>query len=450
MTIAETFQRKHPGSAALYREAVSLFPDGVTHDTRRFWPFPLYVDRAEGSRKWDVDGNEIIDYVVGHGALFLGHNHPAILAATQQQLAKGTHYGASHELEVRWAAAVKELLPSIESLRFTSSGTEATHMAIRLARAFTGRDKIVRFDRHFHGWHDNVVGTAGPESTTPHSPGVPEATLSNVIVIPPNDLELLDSTLKEHRDIAAVIIEPTGGSWGTYPLANGFVQGVREVTSQNDVLMIMDEVITGFRLAPGGAQQKFGVHADITTMAKILAGGLPGGAVGGRSDVLAYIETRDDDWNENHRIAHQGTFNANPLSAAAGSTALTIVSDGELHKRADSLTRRWVQGMNALIRKHGVSGCAYGYSSKFHILLGRPCPEPIDDFEWPLHEGRREMPSAMRPDLALALKQGLINNGVDLMSTGGMLSIAHSEADIDKSLDAFEATISQMQDEGLL
>jgi glutamate-1-semialdehyde 2,1-aminomutase len=449
-TILETYQQLHPHSAALYREAVSLFPDGVTHDNRRFSPFPVYIERADGSHKWDVDGNEIVDYRVGHGALFLGHNHPAIVAAVQEQVVKGTHYGANHELEMRWAAAVKRLMPSVELLRFTSSGTEATHMAIRLARAYSGRDKIVRFQRHFHGWHDNVVGTTGPESTTPRSPGVPDATLSNVIVIPPNELGLLDSILKEHGDIAAVIIEPTGGSWGTYPLAPGFLKGVRDVTAQNGVLLIMDEVITGFRLAPGGAQQRFDVKADITTMAKILAGGLPGGAVGGRHDIIACIETRDDDWNENHRVEHPGTFNANPLSASAGVTALSLIADDKPHERVDALTRRLVQGMNKVIRARGAAGCAYGFSSKFHILLGQPCPQPIDDFEWPLDGQNKEMPKAMRPDLTVALKQGLLNMGVDVMGTGGMLSIAHTEADVDKTIEALDATIAQMQAEGLL
>ncbi len=157
-TIRETYRRLHPGSARLHEEAVRTFPSGVTHDIRHLTPFPLYVDHAQGSRKWDVDGNEVVDYVMGHGALFLGHAYPDITRAVQEQAAKGTHYGASHELELKWGALVKRLIPSAEAVRFTNSGTEATLMAIRLARSYTGRDRLLKFDHHFHGWHDSVVG----------------------------------------------------------------------------------------------------------------------------------------------------------------------------------------------------------------------------------------------------------------------------------------------------
>ncbi|MFQ5879325.1 MAG: aspartate aminotransferase family protein [Dehalococcoidia bacterium] len=449
-SIVETYHQLHPRSAQLHQEAQGLFPDGVTHDNRRFWPFPMYVERAEGARKWDVDGNEIIDYVVGHGALLLGHSHPAVAAAVQQQAARGTHYGASHELEVKWGAWVKRLVPSAEMVRFTSSGTEATLMAIRLARAFTGRDKIVRFEQHFHGWHDNVVGVLDGETPVARWPGVPEATLSNVIVIPANDIDLVEETLRQNPDVAAVIMEPTGASWGTFPLVAGFLEQVREATHRHNVLLIMDEVITGFRVAPGGAQGRFGVRPDLTTMAKILAGGLPGGAVAGRRDLLSLIETGDEQWNARRRIAHPGTFNANPLSAAAGAIALSLVADGQLQRQADDLTRRLGQGMNQAIKRRGVAGCVYGFSSMFHILLGRQCPEPVDGLEWPLGQGPTAVPERMRPELALALKQGMLNMGVDLMGAGGMLSAAHGEREVEATVEAFEASVSQMQREGLL
>ncbi|HEU4758744.1 MAG TPA: aminotransferase class III-fold pyridoxal phosphate-dependent enzyme, partial [Dehalococcoidia bacterium] len=313
MTILDDYCRLHPSSAGLYEEAVKTFPSGVTHDIRYLEPFPLCVDHAAGSRKWDVDGNEIIDYVMGHGALFLGHAHPDLVKAVTQQVAKGTHYGASHVLELEWAKLVTQLVPSAQEVRFTSSGTEATLMAIRLARAYTGRDKLMKFDYHFHGWHDSVVGARYAESDVPRSAGVPAATLSDTISLPQGDMRPVENRLAE-GDVAAVILEPTGASWGTLPLREGFLIDLREATARHGAVLIFDEVVTGFRVAPGGAQARYGVTPDLTALAKILAGGLPGGAVVGKADIISLMEFRDDAaWNAERRVAHPGTFNANPL-----------------------------------------------------------------------------------------------------------------------------------------
>ncbi|MFQ5859758.1 MAG: aspartate aminotransferase family protein, partial [Anaerolineae bacterium] len=306
-TILETFRKLHPRSAELYSESIKTFPSGITHDVRFLTPFPIYVDHAQGSHKWDVDGNEIIDFVMGHGALFLGHNHPAIVEAVREQVGKGTHYGANHELELAWGRRVQELIPSAEAVRFTGTGTEATLMAIRLARAYTGRDKILKFDFHFHGWHDSLVGSRLAESDVPRSPGVPQATLSSTISIPQNDLRLVKERLAE-GDVAAVILEPTGASWGALPLAAGFLADLRELTQHHNVILIFDEVVTGFRVSSGGAQKRYGVTPDLTCLAKILVGGLPGGAVAGKADLLSLIEFRDDmEWNLSRRVAHPGT-----------------------------------------------------------------------------------------------------------------------------------------------
>ena len=217
MTILEDYERLHPGSARLYQESAATFPSGVTHDIRFVTPFPIFADRAEGSHKWDVDGLEYIDYVMGHGALFMGHAHPEITRAVVEQASRGTHYGANHKLEIEWGSLVRELVPSAEVVRFTSSGTEATLMAIRLARAYTGRDKLLKFDNHFHGWHDAVSGARAPESETLHAAGVPESVSANTIAVPQGDV---DSTKRhlEDGDVAAVILEPTGASWGTEPI----------------------------------------------------------------------------------------------------------------------------------------------------------------------------------------------------------------------------------------
>lgn len=450
ITILDRFRQLHRRSEELHARARELFPDGVTHDVRRSVPFPLYIERAEGSRKWDVDGHEIVDYVMGHGALLLGHAHPEVAAAVAEQVRKGTHYGACHELEMSWAEWVKRLIPSAEIVRFTSSGTEATMMAIRLARAFTGRDKLVRFAGHFHGWHDSVVGLARPEEETPRAPGIPDATLSNVIVLPQNDSEILSRILRS-EDVAAVILEPTGASGGTVPLETSFLGYVRELTEQAGTVLIFDEVVTGFRISPGGAQAAFGVIPDLTALAKILGGGLPGGAVAGRRDIVGLIEFRDDvGWNIGQRIAHPGTFNANPLSAAAGSTALAVVATGEPHRQADRLCKRLSQGLNECLRSARVPGCAYGLASCFHILLGAECPAPEEGFLW-RWDGK---PGASMPHMpgpvAIALKRGMLNEGVDLMGTGGLVSAFHTDADVDLTIEAFAKTLAAMRAEGLL
>ncbi|MGB6836441.1 MAG: aspartate aminotransferase family protein [Dehalococcoidia bacterium] len=449
-TILDRFHQLHPRSKELHTQAQQSFPDGVTHDVRHFTPFPLYVERAQGSHKWDVDGHEIIDCVMGHGALLLGHAHPAVVRAVAEQVQRGTHYGASHDLEVRWGEWVRRLIPSAEVVRFTNSGTEATMMAIRLARAFTGRDKLVRFAGHFHGWNDNVVGLPGLEEETPQAPGIPQATLSNVIVLPQNDPEPLRHAL-DSKEVAAVILEPTGASWGAVPLELFFLEAARQLTEQAGSVLIFDEVVTGFRVSPGGAQAAYGVTPDLTALAKILGGGLPGGAVAGRREIMSLIEFREDmGWNIRSRIAHPGTYNANPLSASAGSVTLAIVADGQPHQQADRLCKRLCQRLNELLRSMEVAGCAYGFASYFHTLLAEGCPEPREGFEW-RWDGKpgARMPS-MRGELVWALQRGMLNENVHLMRTGGLLSSAHTDADVDATIEAFRRTLAAMREEGLL
>ena len=451
-SISESYSRLHRRSAELYQQALALFPSGVTHDIRFLPPFPIYVERAEGPRKWDVDNNEIIDYVMGHGALLLGHSHPLVVEAVTRQMARGTHYGAPHELELTWGGWVQRLVPSAERVRFTSSGTEATLMAIRLARAYTGRDKIVKFDYHFHGWHDNVVGARYADSDLLRASGVPLATLESQITIPQNDIDIVERTLAQSPDVAAVIIEPTGASWGTVPLAPGFLAQLREATQRHGVLLIFDEVVTGFRVAPGGAQALYNVMPDLTCLAKVLSGGLPGGAVAGRRDILSLMEFRPDmDWNFGRRVFHPGTFNANPLSAAAGSAALAFLADGKPQAHADAMTKRLVRGMNAAIEERGVAGCVYGFSSMFHIVLGKECPRPRDGIQWPIEAANGAPPPRMELQVALALRRGCLNHGVDLMGLGGgLVSAVHQPGDIDATIEAFAATLDDMRAEGIV
>lgn len=270
--IIAAYRQRTPRSAALAEEALALLPSGVTHDSRYQKPYGIYVERAAGPRKWDVDGNEYVDYFGGHGALLLGHNHPSVFTAMQEALARGTHFGANHEIEVRWATLVRRLVPSAERVRFTASGTEATLMALRLARAFTGRPKIVRFLTHFHGWHDHM--TAGHQSHFDGSPtaGVVAGIANDMILLPPGDVAAMRSVVESRDDIAAAIIEPTGSSFGAVPLKPDFLAALREATAKCGAMLIFDEVVTGFRVSKRGAQGAFGITPDLTALAKILAG----------------------------------------------------------------------------------------------------------------------------------------------------------------------------------
>jgi glutamate-1-semialdehyde 2,1-aminomutase len=451
-TIVERYERLHPGSRELHERARAVFPDGVTHDIRHFAPFPVYVDRARGSRKWDVDGNEIVDYVIGHGALLLGHLFPSVQEAVARQLGLGTHLGASHALEVRWGELVQELVPSAERLRFTSSGTEATQMAVRIARAFTGRDRLIRFEAHFHGWNDAVTGALRSEDAELFSPGIPSASLRHQLILPQNDVDALASALEQHRDtIAAVIMEPTGASYGTNPVEPGFPGAVRELTERAGVPLIFDEVVTGFRASPGGAQHRFGIRPDLTCLAKVLAGGLPGGAVAGRADMLDQISFGENGARESAaRIAHPGTFNANPLSAAAGIACLEAVATGSPNAAADLASLRLARGMNRVMAARGVPGCVFGYSSMLHILLGVPARRPEDGITYEWTGGDRRIAPRTSDALTHCLRRAMLNEGVDLMRAGALVSAVHTDEDVDFTIDAFDRALFALRRQDLL
>ena len=257
-TIDEAFRSRFAGSAALYERSRKAIAGGITHDSRNFAPFPIYIERADGARKWDVDGNELIDHWMGHG-------HPQVTRAVAEQVHQGTHYGACHELEVAWAEQIGRMIPSAEWVRFTMSGTEATMLAMRDARAFTGRERIIRFAGHFHGWHDYAMAGYQPPFDTPTSTGIPKAVAESMLVAYPNNIESVRQLLDAHPDqVAAVILEPGGGSNGIIPTDTGFLQELRTLTLKRGVVLIFDEVITGFRYSPGGAQQLYGVTPAVT------------------------------------------------------------------------------------------------------------------------------------------------------------------------------------------
>ena len=441
-TIRETYIRRNPRSAALFPRFQQYFPSGGGgHDGYVADPFPVTIERGQGPRKWDVDGNEYIDYGLGSASLLLGHSHPEVVEALMQAAPAGSHYGSPVEKVLEWGERVCNMVPCADKVRFVGSGAEATALALRIARAFSGKDKIVRWESHYHGWHDYVMpGNLAPFDV-PASAGIPKGTADSVVVLPP-DLDALERVLATDNDIAGVITEGSGASYGTVPLAPGFVQGVRDLTRRYGVVMVLDEVITGFRWSTGGLQQVLGIDPDLCTMAKILTGGLPGGAVAGRKDVMSVMEiTGDADHDRFQRVYHGGTFNANPYCAATGNAALRIAATGEMQDTADRMAERLRVGLRDIIDRREVAASVYGESSTFHIYFGGRSIEGLDA------NALKGGSSAIQTNF----RQALQVRGVDLMSrTSGVLSGVHTEADIDQSLEAFDGAIQAMIEEGLV
>ncbi|MCH8061495.1 MAG: aminotransferase class III-fold pyridoxal phosphate-dependent enzyme [Chloroflexi bacterium] len=438
--IEQRFIDLHPGSAERHEKARDLFPDGVTHDARRQKPFQLYYTHAEGAAKWDVDGNKILDYFPGHGALMLGHSHPDIVKAVQDQMAKGTHFAGSTEMEIRWGELVRELIPSAEKVRFHSSGTEADMMAIRMARAYTGKNKIIKFEDHFHGWNDYLV--AGSEGLG----GIPKATLDTMVLLPINDISVVEKALQNDDDIAGIILEPTGAHMGAIPILPSFLQELRDVTERYGVVLIFDEVVTGFRTSKGGAQELYGITPDVTTLAKILGGGLPGGAVCGKADIINMIETTDDpEWNSTRRISHNGTFNANPLSAAAGIKMLELVSTTPVNDTANARAAQLKDGLNDLLSKMEIPGCCNGVASLLFLSMGldHECDKEICIIS--PEDRKKATDPARNQQLNLAMQ----NHGVQA-STRFILTAAHTEEDINYTIDAFEKGLTEVREQGLI
>ncbi len=451
LSLAHRYTAEFAGSKKRFEVAKTIFPCGVTHDTRMMDPFPPYVAHARGAFKWDVDGHQLIDYFVGHGALILGHSPDVVVAAVQEQVAKGTHPGACHDLEIEWGQLVKQLIPSAERLRFTGSGTEATLMALRLSRLYTGRPKFLKFQGHFHGWHDYVVASADPPYEATTVPGIPESVSANAVVIPPNDLNLVEEALKKDAEIGAVILEPTGGHWGAVPIRGAFLQGLRELCTRHNRLLIFDEVITGFRVSPGGAQAYYGVTPDLTPMAKILAGGLPGGCLAGRADILAFIEPRPG----KPKMKHPGTYNANPLSAAAGVAVLKKVAAGEPCRLANAAGLSLRNHLNSMFARRDWPWVAYGDFSMVRVLphyrgeRPKPAAGENDGFI-PFAGDLNALDGPKNSRLLNALRQAMLLNGVDFWGFAGMTSCEHSDEVIAHTVKAMEASIEAITHEGLL
>jgi glutamate-1-semialdehyde 2,1-aminomutase len=425
--IDDRFHDLHAKSVTISQEAETLFPDGVTHDGRKFGPFRVYMDHGLGPRKWDIDGNEYIDYRTGHGSMILGQANPAVVKAVQEQVAKGTHLGASSELEVKWGNLVRELVPSAEKLRFVSSGTEAMMMAFRMARTHSGKTKIIKFESAFHGWADGpFVGAAADNPDN----GIPQEVRDTMVVLP-YDIEAVEKAL-EGGDIAAVVFQ------GNQVMQPSFIQALRDATTAHGVILIFDEVVSGFRFSRGGMQGLYGITPDLTGMAKILAGGLNGGCVTGQADIINTIASG--------RIAHPGTFNANPLSASAGTTALEIVKNEPIGEIADARAAQLKLGLNDILGRMEIAGCAYGVSSIVHMRLGvdHEC-----DLEY-CAEGEQAMMVGTSNDTTALLAEALVNEGVWGGPTSFILSATHSEDDIDQTLERYERALQSVRAEGAI
>ena len=448
--IIGAYRERTPGSEELAREANQLFPSGITHDARNVDPYGIFVSRAQGPHKWDVDGNCYIDYFGGHGALLLGHHHPVVTEAVRTALDEGTQFGASHPREVQWARAIQRLVPSAERIRFTSSGTEATLMAVRLARAFTGKQTLMRLKGHFHGWHDQMASGYTNHFDGSPTPGVLPGVAEKTVLVNPGDLAAIRAAFAGDNDIAAVIYEPTGSSFGQVPLGAEFAQELRRLCTEHGVLLIFDEVVTGFRATKGGAQMAFNVCPDLSSFAKIVAGGLPGACVAGRKDILDLLDFQASARAGREKIGHPGTFNANPVSAAAGTAALTVIAETDAADRASATAAALRDKMNAVLAEAKVPWAVYGTFSGFHLFVNPSRldigPYNFDPDKIPL-EDMKNQPK----DLVNKLRLAMLVNGVDLNPRGGgLLSCTHTGDDVANTTAAFREAVRMLQQEGEL
>jgi len=415
-------------SIKLFDSAKRLMPGGVSSPVRAISPHPFYTTKAEGPYLWDADGNRFIDYCLAYGPMILGHRHPTIVQAVTDQLQKGWLYGTPSEQEIRLAQRICGLYPSVEMLRFVSTGTEATMAALRVARGATGRDKIIKIEGGFHGAHDSVLIKAGSGATTlgiPDSRGVPADTAKNTLQVPYNDLDALEKVLRNFRGmIACLIMEPVLGNIGPILPEEGYLEAVRDLTEEHDVLLIFDEVITGFRLSLGGAQEFFGVKPDMTTLGKIIGGGFPIGIFGGRRDLMEQVAPSGG-------IYQAGTFNGSPVSLASGMATLDVLEKEDVLAKLNGIGDEMRRALQEIVDDLKLGYSVVGIASMFKIFFG---PEP------------HNYGQALKCDKAgyLAFFRRMLDSGVFLTPSQyetDFISAAHSEEVIETTLEAFRSCL---------
>jgi glutamate-1-semialdehyde 2,1-aminomutase len=422
-------------SQEIFAAAQNLMPGGVSSPVRAFKSVggqPIVFDRVKNSYIWDVDGNQYIDYVGTWGPAICGHAHPEVIAALHEALEKGTSFGAPSVLENLLAEMVIDAVPSIEMVRFVNSGTEACMAVLRLMRAFTNREKIIKFEGCYHGHADMFLVKAGSGVATlglPDSPGVPKSATSHTLTAPYNDLEAVKALFAQNRDeIAGVILEPVVGNAGFITPDAGFLEGLRELTHEHGALLVFDEVMTGFRIAYGGAQEKFGVTPDLTTLGKVIGGGLPVGAYGGRRDIMSMIAPAGP-------VYQAGTLSGNPLAMTAGIKTLELLQRPGTYEYLEQITRQLADGLLQIAQDTGHPACGGNISAMFGLFF---TSGPVHNYE-----------DAKRSDMAKfgRFHRGMLDRGVYLAPSqfeAGFTSLAHTEADIQETLTAAREVLSTL------
>ncbi|MCK5512151.1 MAG: glutamate-1-semialdehyde 2,1-aminomutase [Thermodesulfovibrionia bacterium] len=415
---------KHKKSGELFKKAKRLIPGGVNSPVRAFKAVggkPLFIKWGKGSKIYDVDGNEYIDYVLSWGPLILGHAHPQVTRALKKAVEKGTSYGAPTSLEIELAGMVRKAYPSMEIIRMVNSGTEAAMSAIRVARGFTGRDKIIKFEGCYHGHADGLLVRAGSGAMTfgvPDSPGVPEDYAKNTITVPFNDLKTFDKILKkEAKKIASVILEPVVGNIGCVLPRPGFLNGIRRLTKRYGIILIFDEVMTGFRVSYGGAQDAYGIKPDMTCLGKVIGGGLPVGAYGGKKEIMKKVAPDGP-------VYQAGTLSGNPLAMTAGIETLKILSRPDTYKKLNDKAEALEYALKDVSKRAGVKTKFYRAGTMFCTYFS---DKEVIDYA-----------TAKKADTANFAKffRKMLEGGIYLAPSqfeAGFISLAHSQADINKT-----------------
>ncbi len=422
-------------SEELFERAKKVIPGGVNSPVRAFEPHPFFTRSAKGCKITDEDGRVYTDYCMAYGSLIFGHSYPEIVEAVRQQLEDGSLYGTPTEKEVELAELITKTVPCMEMVRLVNTGAEATMHALRAARAFTGRNKIVKFEGCYHGAHDSVLVQAGSGATTfgtPTSTGIPADTIKNTLVLPFNDLATVENAITRHRgQIAAVIMEPVIGNAGLILPADGYLESIRKLTKDNDILLIFDEVITGFRLGPGGAQEYFGVTPDMACISKILGGGFPLAAFGGKREIMENVSPQG-------KVYQAGTYSGNPISVAAALTTLRLLKSrsGEIYARMERLGRRISKGLKALTVDRGIPAQVNSLSSMFQIFFTE---KGVVDYSSAKTSDTNKFMTYFR----YLLEQGVFVPPSQFETC--FISTAHTTEDIDSTLESVDVALSKLR-----